>query len=53
MDVWIVTVGGVPKLVSADKEYFDGVVQTMERGVEHEPIEVTKLEEHPDYLAWL
>ncbi len=53
MKVWVVTVGGVPKLVSADPGYLQQVVTSMERGQEHEPIVVTELDEHPDYEAWL
>lgn len=53
MKVWVVTVGGVPKLVTGDKKYRDAVLGAMERGQEQEPIVVTELEEHPDYMAWL
>jgi hypothetical protein len=50
--VWVVTVGGEVKLVSADKDYFNRVTQIMEQ-TEIKEIVVTRLEPHPDYEAWL
>ncbi len=51
--MFIVTVGGVPKLVTTDVGYLQQVTSAMERGLESEPIVVTELKEHPDYEAWL